>query len=243
MTLDDLYQFKRCSLQYKLTKIDRVTEELNSNDGLRASIQSTINYFYYNLQDGKFLGMEDLKEKFAEIWYGDLDLYDIKTSGNQEKRKKELEAIGMIQMLHRNQKYNPDKVFAVNLDFKVPFTGNITIKDRIPLVREVDEGYEIVIFKTSQSSIFDEFWQKTDMGISLISMAFESIFKQQPARICIESLRTGKKTYVTRDRKDYRRLYRSVKMMDKAIEEEWFYPNESFMCRSCVVKNICMEWN
>lgn len=241
ITLNDLYEFKRCSLRYKLTKIDKVTQKMNSSDGLREAIQSTINYFYYNLQDGKLLSMTEIKEKFGSIWYGDMDLYDIKMNGKPEKRKKELEAIGMLQQLHRRQKYNQDEIVAVNLDFRVPFGKDLIVQDKIPLIRLTNAGYEIVNFKTGKQK-YDEFWQRTDMGITLQAMAFDSMFKRPADRICVENLRTNQTFYVERKRKDYQRLYKSIRMMKKAMDEGWFYPNESFMCNNCPVKNICMEW-
>lgn len=240
INLSDLYQFKKCPLQFKLTKIDKISDTLNSNDGLREAIQTTINYFFYHLQDGILLSFEEIKEKFASIWYGDIDLYEIQTGGRVDRRNKELEAIEMLQRLYRKQKRNPDKIFAVNLDFRVPFTDNLVVQDNIPIVRETNNGYEIVNYKTGRQS-YDEFWQKTDMGLTLQAMAFESMFKKQ-APIIVENLRTGKTVTVYRKREDYQRLYKSIKMMSKAMDEGWYYPNESFLCKNCTVKNICMEW-
>ena len=60
VTLTDLYEFKRCSLRFKLTKVDKVTSVMNAKDGLHEALHSTINYFYYAMLDGKFLSMNDL---------------------------------------------------------------------------------------------------------------------------------------------------------------------------------------
>ncbi|RHW31841.1 PD-(D/E)XK nuclease family protein [Oceanobacillus profundus] len=241
VTLTDLYEFKRCSLRFKLTKVDKVTSVMNAKDGLHEALHSTINYFYYAMLDGKFLSMNDLKEKFSNIWYGEMDLYDIKLNGNQEKRKKELEAIEMLQTLHRKEQRNKDEIVAVNLDFRVPFGKELTVMDKIPLIRKTSRGHEIVNIKTGKQK-YDEFWQRTDMGITLQALAFEGIFKKQADTIRIENIRRGDSTFLERKRSDYQRLYKSVRMMQKAMQEGWFYPNESFMCNSCPVKNICMEW-
>ncbi|CDQ41765.1 PD-(D/E)XK nuclease family protein [Virgibacillus salexigens] len=240
ITLSDLYEFKRCSLRYKLTKKDKLNTSLNAADGLREAVNSTINYFYYNLQDGKFITMGELKEKFSSIWYGEMDLYDIKLNGDREKRTRELEAFKMLQQMYRKEQRSESDIVAVNLDFRIPF-GDFAIQDKIPLIRKTLQGYEIVNFKTGKQK-YDEFWQRTDMGITLQAIAFDSMFKKIADSFCIENIRTSKTIYVERARKDYQRLYKSVKMMKTAMSQGWYYPNESFMCSSCPVKDLCMEW-
>lgn len=241
LTLSDLYEFKRCSLRFKLTKLDRLSQTVDSKDGLREAIYSTLNYFYYSLQDGKYVTMTELKEKFSSIWYGDTDLYDIQINSRKEQRKKELEALGMLQQAYRRQQRSEGEIVSVNLAFRVPFGKDFIIKDQIPLIMETPSGHEIVNFKVGVQK-YDEFWQRTDMGITLQAIAYDSMFKKEAANIRVENLRSKQTFFVDRKRSDYQRLYKSVKMMKKAMDEGWYYPNESFMCRSCPVKDICMEW-
>ena len=90
LSVNDLYEFKACPLRYKLTNIDKVAKKITPNDGVREAVKSTIAYYYEKLQDGIVLSMSDLKEKFGTIWYGKMDVYDIKFEGNSQKRAKEL---------------------------------------------------------------------------------------------------------------------------------------------------------
>ena len=241
ITVSDLYAFKSCPLQFKLTKIDKLNKKMREEDGLHAAIMSTISYFYYKLQDGILLSMDEIKEKFANIWYGKTNLYDIMHNGNRDKREKELQAIGMLHQFYRQQKHKPDKVIAVNLDFRVPFGPDFSVKGHIPLIRETPRGMEIVNFKTGNHK-YNEFWQRTDMDITLQAMAFESIFKKEADSICIHHLRSGQSFFVERKKKDYQRLYKSITMMKKTIEQGWFYPRESYLCDKCPVQQLCMEW-
>lgn len=233
ITVQDLYNFKQCPLRYKLG-----TEE---PDGLREALLSTISYYYYNLWDGKQLTLTDLKEKFGSIWYGKMDLYDIKVDGDRKKRDQEIKAIGMLTSFHRQQKYSPDKVVAVNLDFRVPIGKDFFVRGKIPLIRETSRGMEIVNFKTGQQK-YNEFWQRTDMDVTLQAMAFHGIYKKEADSIAAHILKDGQVYFLERKRSDYQRVYKSISMMKEAMDKGWFYPRESYLCDKCPVQNICMEW-
>ena len=242
MTVADLYAFKQCPLRYKLTTMDKLTGQLNENDGIRESLKSTISYYFYERLDGREVGLEKLKEKLGNMWFGDMGLYDIKFDGNTKKREYFLKTVGMLNYFHRQEKYNKDEVVAVNLDFRIPFGEGFFVKGVIPLIRKGARGYEIVIHKTGRQK-YDEFWQNTDMEVTLMAMAFESMFKRPVDSIVIQNLNSAHTFYVHRQKKDYKRLIKTVKMVKKSIDEGWFYPRESYSCDKCPVKNYCMEWN
>lgn len=241
ITVKELYDFKNCPLRYKFVHINKIGDTLNKSEGLHAAIMSTLNYFYYKLQDGYVIPMTELKEKFSSIWYGTTKIYDILFEDRRKQKEEELNAIHMLQAFHRQQKYKPDQVVAVNLDFRVPFGNDFYVTGQIPVIRKTPNGLEIVNFKTGKRK-YNEFWQKTDMEITLQAMAFHSIFKKEADSICVHHLRTGQSFYVERKKKDYQRLYKSIRMMKKTIDEKWFYPRESFMCDSCPARRTCMEW-
>lgn len=242
LTVDDLYEFKACPLRFKFRKIDKLPDlPISQNDGLREALFSTISYFYMHLYEGKLLSMEQLKQKFASIWYGDNKLYNIKFDGNRQKRKRELEAIQMLQILHRQQSYHPDKVVAVNLDFRVSFGEDLFIRGKIPLIRETSAGLEIVNFKTSNHKVSD-FWKRTDMGLTLQAIGFHSIFRKESDSICLQYLKQGTAVYTERKKKDYQRLYKTVRMIKKDMETHEFYPRESYHCDRCPAQSYCMEW-
>jgi hypothetical protein len=241
ITVSELYEFKSCPLRYKFTKVDKTVSEITENDGLREAMRSTISYFYYQLYEGRLISFSELKEKFGSMWYGNLGLFEIKANSKKSQRDKELKAIGMLQSFYRKQKYAPDIVVAVNLDFRVPFGDNFFVRGTIPVIREMPIGMEVVNFKTG-SQRYDEFWQATDMELTFQAMGYESIFKKEADSICVENLSGGKTIYPERRRKDYKRLYKSITMMKKTIDEGWYYPRESYHCDQCPAQNLCMEW-
>lgn len=241
ITVADLYDFKSCPLRFKFTEIDKVCKKITANDGIRESIQSVLNYYYFHLKGGTQLGFDELKEKLSSIWYGNLDIYDIHVGGKAEQRKKELEAIDMLYTFYRQQRYEPDQVLASNLDFRIPFGNNFYVRGNIPVVRDTARGVEIAVYKTGKSK-YDDFWQKTDMGLTLMAMAYHSMFKQEIDSIAVHILRKGTTHFVTRKRMDYKRLYKTVDLVKESMEKGWFYPRETFACDKCPAKNLCMEW-
>jgi hypothetical protein len=241
ITVDQLYEYKACPLRYRFMEIDKLPIKITTNDGLREAIKTTISYFYLHLHQGKFLSIEDLKNKFGSIWYDRNKIYDIQFDDKQAQRKKELAAIEMLAIFHRQQKFNPDHVIAVNVDFRVQISEDFYVKGHIPVIRKTSRGMEIVNFKTSPQRP-DEFWQRTDMGLTLQAIGFHSIFKKEADSICLHHLKTGTPYYTERKKKDYQRLYKSVMMMKKTMDEGWYYPRESYHCDSCPAKSYCMEW-
>jgi hypothetical protein len=241
ITVGDLYDFKSCSLRYKYTKIDKVVKTITTNDGIRESIQGILNYYYFHLQQGTQLPLSALKEKFSSIWNGQLDIYDVYFGNKNDKRRKELEAFGMLNTFYRQQTYQPDYVLASNLDFRVPFGDDFYVRGNIPVVRDTPRGVELGVFKMGKHK-YDEFWQKTDMGLTLMAMAYHSMYKQEIDSIAVHTLRDGATTYVTRKRVDYQRLNKTVNMVKESIDKGWFYPRETIGCQKCPAKNLCMEW-
>jgi hypothetical protein len=240
ITVDELYEFKACPLRSKLIR-DGLPVQQTENDGLREAVKATINYFYMNLHQGKLIGMEDMMQKFTSIWYDKNDILDIKFDGKQSKRKKELQAFEMLAIFHRQQKFNPDKTLAVNVEFRIPIADDFFVTGNIPVIRETMRGLEIVNFKTGNTKQ-DEFWNRTDMALTLQAIGFHSMFKREADSICLHYLRTGNPVYTMRKQKDYQRLYKSLRMMKKTMDEGWYYPRESYHCDTCPAKSICMEW-
>lgn len=242
MTMNELYNFKQCPLRYQLVNVHNLTKELSETEGIRETVRTVVGYYFYNKQGGKEPSMENLKEKFGALWFGEMGLHDIKFDGNPRKRETFLNAVGMLNYFHRKEKYDKSEIVAVNMEFRVPFGDGFFVTGALPVVKRTKEGLELVIYKTGRQK-YDEFWQKTDMEITLMAMAFESIFGQKADQIVVHNLNTAQTYYLSRKKKDYKRLYKSVNMVKKSIEEGWFYPRESFSCDKCPVKKYCMEWN
>lgn len=241
ITVADLYDFKACPLRFKFMKIDKVCNELTTNDGIREALQSVINYYYFHLQQGQQLPLSALKEKFSSIWHGNLDLYDIYIPDKRNKRKKELESIGMLNNFYMKQRNEPDLVIASNLDFRIPFGTNFFVKGNIQAIRETSAGIEIVVYKMGKHK-YDEFWQKTDMGLTLMAMAYESMFKQEVDSIAVHVLSSGQVHHIHRKKEDYKRLVKTIRMVRESIEKKWLYPRETYACEKCPARDLCMEW-
>lgn len=241
ITVGDLYDFKSCSLRYKYTNVDKVVKTITTNDGIRESMQSVLNYYYFHLAAGEQVTLTALKEKFSSIWNGHIDIYDIYLGNKNDKRRKELEAISMLNNFYRQQQYLPDHVLASNQDFRVPFGDNFFVRGNLPVLRDTARGVELAVFKMGKHK-YDEFWQQTDMGLTLMAMAYQSLYKQEIDSIAVHTLRDGQTIYVSRKRSDYPRLIKTVKMVKESIEKGWYYPRETIGCQKCPAKDLCMGW-
>jgi hypothetical protein len=242
ITIDQLYEFKACPLRSKLMHLDKIPNlQVTENDGLREAVLMTISYFYTKLKEDKLLSMDTLKQKFTSIWYGD-KVINVKFDSKASQRKRELEAFGMLASFHRQQKYSPDEVVAVNMEFRVPFGEDLYITGKIPLIRNTPRGMEIVNLKTSGHKQ-DEFWNRTDMALTLQAIGYHSMFGREADSMCLQYLKLGTNIYTERKRKDYQRLYKQIRFFKEHMDKGWYYPRESYACDRCPAKIYCMEWS
>ena len=53
---------------------------------------------------------------------------------------------------------------------------------------------------------------------------------------------TGKTIETIRSTRDFKKLEFMLTMVSKAINANIIYPRETFMCNSCVAREICKSW-
>ena len=58
----------------------------------------------------------------------------------------------------------------------------------------------------------------------------------------IHLIKSNKDIYTTRNLNDYERLKSTVNNIAKSIQNELYYPRETFMWNSCNYRNYCRAW-
>lgn len=239
VSIKDIYDFKACPARYQLTKAGKVTHKAEK-DIVRETVLSVISYYYLQLQDGHIMSKEEIRKRTSRA-IANLEDYSLLDPKNKKQRERELKIIKLIDTFYNHEKNVDQKVIAVNLEFLMNFSKTIGVRDSIPLIRKVRENEtELVIFKTGRNYV-NTFWLETDISISLYAMAFQNMFQKQIDNICVYHIPSSSIYYTKRKPKNYKRLIKSVRLLDEAVEKSGFYTRESMLCESCPARFSCLE--
>lgn len=238
VSLKDVYDFRSCTLRYRLKELGEVTVA-EKKDENREIFFALLRWFYSQLQDGFEVTYKDLSAKLSQILSNRSD-YSL-MNPTRVVRQREVEMIKLMQTFWEHESQLEQKVIASFIDFRMPFSSDFVIKDQIPLVRQIDGLHELVIFKIGRNYV-DNFWLETDISISLYAMAYQSMFKKKPDRICVYHIPSKSVYYTERKKNHFRRMLKSINMMEKIIKNGDYFPQESFACGSCPARFGCLKY-
>lgn len=239
--IKELYDLFTCPLKYKLKHIDHLdTIKSDPNETIKHAAYETLNRMFQDLQDGKPVSLDELKRTYSSL-LNRRGIHPV-MDDNPKQRERELEVFQGIHNLFRMMQYQPDKIIAVNVKFRLSFGKDFFVTGEIPLIRESGGIMEIINFKTGKYYT-DEFLHRTNMLFTMQAIAYQSIYKKPVDRIGIYFLRKGKFTFTKRTTSDYKRLYKKINVLKQYIKHGWYVPHESLACSGCEMKEICKEWS
>lgn len=238
VNLKDIYDFRTCTLRYRLKELGEVTVAEKKNEN-REIFFALLRWYYSELQDGRQIEFKDLSAKLSQILANRSD-YSLMAPGG-EQRKREIELIRLMKTFWDYESKLEQKVIGTFIDFRMPFSKDFAVRDQIPLIRQIDGLHELVIFKIGRNYI-DSFWLETDISISLYAMAYQSMFKKKPDRICVYHIPSSSIYYTERKTNHFKRMMKSVTMMEKIIKNGDYFPQESMMCSKCPARFGCLKY-
>jgi CRISPR/Cas system-associated exonuclease Cas4 (RecB family) len=255
--VDELHAYLNCPLKYRFKHVNKIEVKKGKGALFKEALHKTIFSFYFALMGERLMTGKQMKDKWASVWgemrgeRQELDEFLFESSNGKEKKNKNdkynIQGFEMVHNFHHYNKDNPGVPIAVNLEYRVPI-GGVTLVGNFELIREkVDKitqkrFIEIVDFKTGVEQT-DPFLVNTDINLTIASYAFRNLFQSKEDRMTYHYLKTGKEIYTKRTEKDYKRLEAIVSGVAKGIRDEQFYPRQSFMCKTCELKDICERTN
>ena len=244
-----------CSLQYSLGRIEKVTPAFTPvNLVFGKAFHRSASYLYNMLQEDSLLNTKELDEFFEQSFKSEIDSAQAEVLFAEDKGLSWMVEKGqqMLGVLHDN--LDPDdRVLETDYSFSVDLVdahGNIVSK---PLIGEFDAVVEnkgrliVVDFKTAASK-----WPVSKCHTDLQATAYlyalrqpepkrESLFRYDVITKAKTPVLTRHLTNRTED--DFQRFIQLVKMADRIVENELFYPHEtSFACHGCQYQEACAQW-
>lgn len=256
ISIEELQTYLDCPAKYLFEHKYNLPKEKNDRTEYNQAIHKTISYLYFSMLGERLPSAKQMKDKWASIWQeakgqkGSLkdtllqDRQPVMTDNRRVRGDKYV--VDGMELIHNFYHFNKDKFgipIAVDQEFRVPING-VTITGKFELVREsIDKStsnrfIEIVDFKTG-SKVTDNFLIQNDLRMTIMAYAFRNLFNGQEDRLVYNYLKTGEEVYTRRTEKEFDRMKATITAVAEGLQNERFYPRQSFMCKSCPFKDAC----
>lgn len=231
LTEQQLFDYSYCPVKYFLKYKSKIVvpEELTINKLLT----QVTKYFYNSVANGKLPSLKQMQNKLDSICETNKDLINSK------------KAVEMWAQIYNFYNWACDnKIAVIDTDTKYAITlgENIIEGTMNPIALTPNKDLEILIVNFS-NKVPDQLEIDTKLKYTLDMLAFNTANKDMKVNATrIHLLKANKDIITTRGLNDFDRLNSTVNNIAKSIQNELYYPRETFMCTSCNYRNYCRAW-
>lgn len=231
LTEQQLFDYSYCPVKYFLkykTKIV-VPEEVTINKLLT----QVAKYFYTTVANGKVPSLKQMQNKLDAICEANREMIN---------PKKAVEMWGLVYNFYNWACDNKIAVVDTDTRYAIPIGEHIIEGAMNPIALTPNKNLEILIVNFS-NKIPDQLEIDTKLKYTLDTFAFNTANKDMKIDATkIHLVKSNKDIITTRNINDYDRLKSTVNNIAKSIQNELYYPRETFMCTSCNYRNYCRAW-
>lgn len=226
----DFFEYIKCPLRYKFSKANI---SLGSERSFKNLAYSAINSYYSARTNGLKADSTSLKKKWDQTIASQNT--DILTP------KKILEGWGMLYRTYEYIENNKIQFMDINMPYKIDIPGTkICLTGQLdPLI---DKGDHIEIFITSfEKAMPDRTTIDSKLKHTIDAYVIKELFKKDVViNYYVPAL--GRTMQTLRSTKDFERLESVISNVSKALENDIIYPRETFLCKSCLGRDLCKSW-
>lgn len=231
LTEQQLFDYSYCPVKYYLKYKTKLIapEEVTVNKLLT----QVAKFFYNNVMNGKIPTLRQMQTKLDSLCEANKDIISSK------------KAVEMWGQVYNFYNWACDKKVAV-IDTDIKYALNIgehIIEGTMnPVALTPNKQLEVLIANFS-SKIPDQLEVDSKLKYTLDTMAFNNANKDMKINATrIHLVRHNKDIVTTRNANDYERLKSTVNNIAKSIQNELYYPRETYMCNTCNYRNYCRAW-
>lgn len=233
LTEQQLFDYIECPLKYYLKNKMGITVEEPVND--KMLLNHVTNYFYNMVANGKLPSLKQMQSKLDSICSKHQDYV---TS------KKSVELWSKVYAFYNWACDNKVAVIDTGMRYSLTLDKHV-INGVMNPVANTNNNFEILIMNFS-SRLPDQIEQDTKLKHTLDILAFNSIYESDGYEISgtrIHSVKLNKDLFTVRNSLDFKRLTKTINNVAFSIENDVYYPRETYMCKNCNYKNYCRSWN
>lgn len=225
----EFFEYIKCPLRYQLIKKGHTLEE-----------QKTFNQICYEVINSninaRVNGMKSDFNTFKRKW-------DSLAKENEFYlgAKKILDGWGYVYRTFEYIEMFNIKFLDCNTSYKIEIPGTQVCLTGV-LNPIIDRGTYIEVFVPHfNRSLPERIEIDTKLKHTIDAYAIKQMFKKD-AVFTYYSPATGKTIETIRSTRDFKKLESMLTMVSKAINANIIYPRETFMCSSCVAREMCKSW-
>lgn len=226
----EFFEYIKCPLRYQFVKNNI---DVGSDRTFKKLVYSAIISYYSAKTNGMKADANTLKRKWDSICEQNQDILN---------PKKILEGWGLLYKTYEYIKNNNIEFTDINTAYSIEVPGS-----KINLIGQldpiIDKGDYIEIFITCFDKVVpDMVTIETRLKHTIDAYAIKNMFKKDVViNYYIPAL--NKTIQTIRGTKDFNRLEGIITNVSKAINSNIIYPRETFMCTSCLARDLCKSWS
>lgn len=231
ITEQQLFDYISCPVKYSLKYKSKiiVQEEVTPNKLLTQMTK----YFYISLANGKMPTLKQMQSKLDSLCEVNKEIIT---------PKKSVEMWAQVYNFYNWACDNQIAVLDTDTKYAIALGSNIIEGAMNPIALTKQKKLEILLVNFS-SRPPDQLEADTKLKYSLDTAAFNNANKDMQIQATrIHLLKQNKDIVTTRNDNDFKRLESTVNNVAKGIENELYYPRETYMCTSCNYRNYCRAW-
>ena len=244
-------QFLRCPLQYYFERVLKLERPyVPSVLVLGSSVHEGLAEYHRHLQANQPVPEGHIQETFLKTWQANEDRQPIQFKDGEDRDALLAQGVALLELYM--QEPPPQNIVAVEQAMMVPlFTSSGECLEKpllavLDLLNRDDHGLIVSEFKTAARR-FGESETETKLQATAYSHAVQQHCDEKPGIRYVILVKTKKPAIqiveTMRDDADAARLGDLIQTVERAIDAEAFYPNESPMnCSGCQFYRQCRQW-
>ena len=230
-----LSSFEKCPLQYKFAHILKIPGKGKAVFSFGSTMHNTL-YNFIRQNSKEKIAFEKLLEIYQNNW-----IEEWYASKNQRDEYYQLGEKSLRSFYDNFLKEKPSVLqiknhLALEQNFNLKMSG-YTVNGKIDRIDKMDEGVEVIDYKTGNAK--EELKETDKQQLLIYQIAAEEVFGLKPKRLTYYYLDEGKKLSFLGLEEDKKRQKEKIISQIKEIMNSDFAPKPGWDCRFCDFRDIC----
>jgi DNA helicase-2/ATP-dependent DNA helicase PcrA len=241
-----LKAFEVCPLQYKFAHLLRIPVKGRATFSFGQTIHRTLAQFYHLIQERAAIcqknlfgesesklvqvSLDELLKLYEECW---IDDWYFSKQQKEEYKERGKEILKTFYQTNYSQ-FKPPLFIEQSFNLKI---GEVVVKGVIDRVDEIEDGFEIIDYKTGSSKTEEDIDKDQ---LTIYQIALEEVFQKKPTRLTYYFIETNERVSFLAQEVEKNKIKEKILKTVEEIKKSDFPPKPSeHNCKHCDFNEIC----